>query len=183
MSDDDICGAEKNDGDICEFAPSYDDGRCGHHSEHSDVERASKGEARAEKHGLYSEPTMYYERLTDSDKALVDAMYESFLEDAPFDESAVGKCELLWQVAIDIHKRRKANEYISAEGMTEEETVGYEEGYGPLTNTKENTLHIAYDRLGRTNTRILKELGVLDDPDSKKAEAGETLIDLLSGDD
>jgi len=29
----DICGHDTNDGGICEFKPSYSDGRCGHHTD------------------------------------------------------------------------------------------------------------------------------------------------------
>jgi len=36
MSDDDVCGAIKNDGEACTFPSKYDDGRCGIHSEHND---------------------------------------------------------------------------------------------------------------------------------------------------
>lgn len=182
--EDDICGYEKDDGEICEYSPKYSDGRCGYHSDEDGVgPGANEGEARNFQHGMYAGPTVYFKRLSDEDQGFIEAMYESFLADAPFDDSNVGKSELLWQVCIDLHKRRRANEYIDAEGMVQERVDGVEEGHGPIINVEENVLHIAHDRLGRTNTRILKELGILDDPDSQQAEAGETLIDLLSGDD
>jgi len=40
---DDICGEIKNDGDPCEYAPKYDDGKCGIHSDlnENDVGRPS----------------------------------------------------------------------------------------------------------------------------------------------
>jgi len=38
MSDDEICGHTKNDGEKCTFSPSYDDGKCGHHTEHKGPE-------------------------------------------------------------------------------------------------------------------------------------------------
>ena len=36
MTDDEICGAIKNDGERCEYTPSYEDGKCGIHSDHND---------------------------------------------------------------------------------------------------------------------------------------------------
>lgn len=33
MSDEDICGHEKNDGEKCTFSPKHSDGKCGHHTD------------------------------------------------------------------------------------------------------------------------------------------------------
>jgi transposase-like protein len=33
-ADADICGHVKNDGEKCTYSPKYDDGKCGHHTEH-----------------------------------------------------------------------------------------------------------------------------------------------------
>jgi hypothetical protein len=35
------------------------------------------------------------------------------------------------------------------------------------------------DRIKRTNAKILKELGIMDDPDSAQAEATSTLADVI----
>jgi len=40
MTEDDICGYVKNDGEECTFSPKYSDGRCGHHT---DVDGGSSG--------------------------------------------------------------------------------------------------------------------------------------------
>jgi len=34
MTDDDICGEEKNNGEECTYSPKYPDGKCGHHTKH-----------------------------------------------------------------------------------------------------------------------------------------------------
>jgi len=41
---DEKCGAETNDGGVCDFAGTYPDGKCGHHTEHDQPyeERDSK---------------------------------------------------------------------------------------------------------------------------------------------
>lgn len=33
MTDDDICGAEKTNGEVCTFSPKHSDGKCGHHTD------------------------------------------------------------------------------------------------------------------------------------------------------
>ncbi|QLH78684.1 hypothetical protein HZS55_15920 [Halosimplex rubrum] len=38
MTDDEICGETKNDGDPCEYTPKYDDGKCGIHTECTDTD-------------------------------------------------------------------------------------------------------------------------------------------------
>jgi len=38
MTDDDICGEIKNDGQPCEYDPKYEDGKCGIHSEYNDTD-------------------------------------------------------------------------------------------------------------------------------------------------
>lgn len=33
MTNDDICGAEKTNGEVCTFSPKHPDGKCGHHTD------------------------------------------------------------------------------------------------------------------------------------------------------
>jgi len=61
-----------------------------------------------------------------------------------------------------------------------DKTVGYTDDGQPIKMDEENVLNISYDRLNRTLTRQLKELGILDDPDSKQAEATESIATELS---
>lgn len=181
MTDDDICGEQKNDGSECTYEPKHPDGKCGHHSEHTEDSGGDYGAGDAnQKHGVWSDRSLYYQRLPDSEKELVDSMVRTFLEDAPFDETNTGKVEMLRQVAIDWHKRRQANDYISAQGLERTVTEGYHEDYGPIENRDEHHLNMTVDRLGRTSIRILKELGILDDPDSQQAQATTTLLEHLS---
>lgn len=181
MGNDEICGEEYKTRDgVCDNPPSYPDGKCGVHSEEGGVGRNADGTATNYKHGAYAEPSLYYKRLPDQDQALVDAMVDSWLERAPFDESHEGNVEILRQVAIDWHKRRQANEYLSTEGITKEEVKDYYGEYGEVREKDEHHLHITVDRLGRSSIRILKELGVLDDPQSQKADAQETVLEVLA---
>lgn len=38
MTEDDICGEEKNDGEPCDYTPKYDDGKCGIHTTCTDTD-------------------------------------------------------------------------------------------------------------------------------------------------
>jgi hypothetical protein len=49
-----------------------------------------------------------------------------------------------------------------------------------VTETDENPGNLAYDRLDRTMTRKMKELGLLDDPESQKAESGSSIAEQLA---
>lgn len=191
-SDEEICGEEYSTKEgVCDQAPKYPDGKCGTHSDHTgdggQPEGTTNNRDGRETHGISSDRSLYYERRSEADKAFIDGMIDTFLEDAPFDRDHAGKVEIVRQVAIDMHKRRKANEYIDQEGLKwEEVTDYYETENGDLkvvTETQEHYLNLAVDRIARTNLRQLKELDILDSPDSQQAEAGQTMVDILSGSD
>jgi len=179
MTEDDICGAERSDGGTCQNAP-MENGRCYHHGGAStgNPDGAPEGNDRAVKHGVYQDMDAYYQGQPEEDQAFIDSVFDSLLTDAPFDDTNVAKAEKLWQVAIDLHKRRSANEYLEDEGLVT--TVSYTDDGQPIED--EHYLNVTYDRLGKETTRALKELGVLDDPDSEKADAAESLVQILSED-
>lgn len=182
--DDDLCGHElaSKPGMYCDRQANYDDDLCGLHSDETEGPGPPEGAANNQKHGMYADRSKYFQRLDDDEQVFIESMYESFLADAPFTDEHAGKATILWQTCIDLHKKQRANEYIKEEGMTQERTEGYHPDYGAITQIDENTLHIAYDRLSRTTTRQLKELGILDDPDSQQAEAQQSFLEVLAGD-
>jgi hypothetical protein len=80
-----------------------------------------------------------------------------------------------------MHKLKNANDYIDEKGVVhKDKTVGYTDDGKPIKMDEENVLNIAYDRLDRATTRKLEKLGVLDDPESQKAEAQKNIADELS---
>jgi len=114
-------------------------------------------------------------------KEWIQAVEQSLLLDAPFDEDNFAKYQMVRNIAIDMHKLRRANDYINEKGVVHrDKTVGYTDDGQPIKMDEENVLNISYDRLNRTLTRQLKELGILDDPDSKQAEATESIATELS---
>lgn len=155
------------------------EGRCFLHGGLSDG--APEGNNYAETHGLYADRQNYYDNRTEPEKEWIQAVEQSLLLDAPFDEDNFAKYQMVRNIAIDMHKLRRANDYIDEKGVVHrDKTVGYTDDGQPIKMDEENVLNIAYDRLNRTLTRQLKELGILDDPDSKKAEATESIATELS---
>lgn len=178
----DICGAPlQNSEGTCDNSPSYPDGKCGYHTdEETDMDEDWKPNL---KHGLSLNRSGYYKSQPEKDQKWIDAIVDSFLDEAPFDEEAHGKVEKLRSVAIDLHKKRRADEYIHKQGMAQTEDVGYHEDYGPIQETKENVLHITADRLSRESRMTLKDLNIIGNDDNSNAEeVGESLIEALSED-
>lgn len=156
------------------------DGRCYLHGGAS--VSANEGNTYGEKHGLYTQRQSYYEKRTEAEKNWIDAVVESLLDDLPESgEPSFAKLQMIRNIAIDMHKTQRANDYIDEVGIVHrDKTVGYTDDGKPIKEDQENPLNVSYDRLNRTLTRQMKELGILDDPDSKQAEASQNIAQELS---
>ena len=192
--EDDLCGArirphrvpEEWDQDVGYCAnrsgfrtTHFGEGRCYLHG--GATRNVNRGNNHAEKHGLYAERQNYYNNRSRQEQQWIDAVVESLLDDAPFGPESFAKLQMLRNIAIDMHKQQRANDYIDDVGVVErDKTIGYTEQGKPILEDQENALNIAYDRLTRTTTRQLKELGLLDDPESQKAEAQTNIARELS---
>jgi hypothetical protein len=153
----------------------FDDGRCYLHGGVS-----TSGHNRAEKHGMYSDRQNYYNNRSSQEQAWIDSIVESILDDAPFGPDAKYKLEMVRNIAIDMHKLKDANDYIDEKGVVHrDKTVGYTDDGKPIKMDEENVLNIAYDRLDSSVTRKMEKLGVLDDPESQKADAQKSLANEL----
>lgn len=165
--------------------------RAGHRTDHFDEGRcylhggcavsASEGNNWAEKHGLYADRQNYYKNRSSKEQAWIDAVIESLLDDAPFDSDNFAKMQMIRNIAIDMHKLQNANSFIDSAGLvSKDKTVGYGPDGKPIKEDKENPINITYDRLNRTMTRQLKELSILDSPDSQQAEADQNIANELA---
>lgn len=155
------------------------EGRCYLHG--GATKTPNKGNNHHETHGMHSDRQNYYNNRSSEEQAWIDAVVESMLDDAPFSADNMAKLQMVRNIAIDMHKQRRANEYIDEVGIVEEDkTIGYTDDGRPLMEDQENTLNVAYDRLTRTMTRSMKELGLLEDPDSQQAEAQTNIAQELS---
>lgn len=153
------------------------DGRCYLHGGIS----TTHGTNYAEKHGMYADRQNYYDNRPPEGQDWIDSVAESLLDDAPFGPDNFAKVQMIRNIAIDMHKLQRANDYIDEKGVVhKDKTVGYTDDGRPIKQDEENVLNVAYDRLNRTMTRQLKELGILDDPESQKAEAQQDIASELS---
>lgn len=153
------------------------DGRCYLHGGMTDNE----GNNHAQKHGLYADRQNYYQNASQKEKKWIDSVVESLLDDAPFGPDNFAKVQMVRNIAIDMHKLQRANDYIDEVGVVhKDKTVGYTDDGKPMKQDEENVLNIAYDRLNRTMTRQIKELGILEDPESQKADAQNNIANELS---
>lgn len=154
-------------------------GRCYVHGGAS--EGAPEGNTNAMTHGLQARRSNYYQQLEDQDKAFVEALVDSWLDDAPFDRDNMAKVTELYRIAIDQHRLWRATDEYAEEGLMKDVVVGVSEAGAPIESEDENPMNLAYSRLDGDVYSKLKKLGVLDDPDSQKAEAEMSLAKKLSG--
>lgn len=155
------------------------EGRCYLHG--GALKSVQEGNNYAEKHGLYADRQNYYKNRSEEEQQWIDAVIESLLDDAPFGPENFAKMQMLRNIAIDMHKMQNANDFIDQAGLVQQDkTIGYSDDGKPIKDDEENPVNLAYDRLNRTMTRQLKELGILDDPDSQQAEAQESIANELS---
>lgn len=182
MSEEELCNHPLTTKDgKCERDPKYPDGKCGFHTE-TDTDMDEDWKPNYE-HGLYMDRSGYYQALPEEEQRWIDAVTDSFLKEAPFEKDNLGKLEKLRQVSIDLHKKRRADEHIAKEGMTQTNDVGFHEEYGVLQEEKENVLHITADRLSRESRMTLKDLSIIgNDNDDNAEEVGESVIEALSED-
>jgi hypothetical protein len=185
------CGASTHDGGECDLPAGWGcdgegaGGRCKYHGGMSPG--APEGNQYAQTHAIYSQRSNYYDDLPAVEKAWVDSLVESMMERAMFDEDDFQKFQMVREVAIDMHKKRHANDYLAKEGLIQENLERDEDGE-PIfdengefvTSSEENPVNLAYDRLDRTMTSKMKDLGLLPDPDSQQAEATQSVAESLS---
>ena len=156
-----------------------DNGRCYVHGGVSGG--APEGNVNAMTHGLKARRSNYYQSLEDEDKAFVEAMVDSWLEDAPFDRNNVAKVTELYRIGIDQHRLWRATDEYVDDGLVTERIIGTDEQGAPIYADDENPVNMPYSRLDGDVYKKLKELGCLDDPESQKAEAEMSLAKKLSG--
>ena len=181
MDDDDRCPATNRDGERCGHPAGWgtenDDSPCKFHGGAGGGDGPPKGNGNGEKHGMRADRELWFERHRDDAEPLVRALVASYVEDAPFGWESTAKVDQVCEVAIDQARLRHANEYLD-EFLTEQ-VVGVSESGEPIVELEENPAHMPRDRIKRTNANILKDLGILDDPDSAQAEATSTLAEVI----
>jgi hypothetical protein len=118
----------------------------------------------ARTHGLHADPANVLDDLADRDGdgyEWVMRKYDSYLNAAPF-EDGTAKADQLKQVAVQEYIIWKATGFQLKGGVVRRTDDG---------RVAESPVNLPLDRMQRTVTRRLKELGVLDDPETEQAAA------------
>lgn len=136
---------------------------------------APAGNQNAVRHGLYSDPDNLLQHLQSTDPdamAWIDRKFEGYLSEAPFGPLSP-KADQLLQVCVREYSIWQATGLQVRDGVVKKQAV--ETGDGEwIQAEKENAANLALDRMEKTVTKRLKELGILGDaPAARLAGAME----------
>jgi hypothetical protein len=190
-------GGTNRDGDPCGRAAGWgrdaDSGKCRIHagtspdgSSHKGNQNAvgndggaPEGNANAITHGATADPVNLYEHLDEDSKAWVDKLVAGYLDEAAFGEDSP-KAERLRMTCVIIYQEWSAREVVLRDGPSEDIVVGVSEDGAPIARSDEHHLTGTAASHNQTVRMNLKDLGLLDDPESQKANAAEGIISILS---
>jgi len=163
------CGAETRDGGYCENYPVDGAERCRMHGGTNDGAPARNQNARQS--GVHADPGNVLNDLAENDPEAYEwilGKYDSYLADAPFSDGSA-KADQLKQICAQEYVIWTATGFQIDSGVVikTDEPDGDEFG----DRVTENPVNLPLDRMQRTVTRRLKQLGILNDPDSQQAQA------------
>jgi hypothetical protein len=121
-------------------------------------------------HGAYADPANLYDSLEDRPKEFIDRLTGKYLSIAPFD-AGDPRVERLRMTSVIMYQEWKARGRVEAESMEVDLTIGMGEGGIPVEQRDSHHLLDEAARLNKTARMNLKDLGLLDDPESQKADA------------
>jgi len=187
------CGATCSDGSECQAWAMDNSNRCRHHGGKSTGPKTEEGKEAAKlnavSHSLYTLPEhlkkTFSEQQEDRYVAYFEALCSRYNRLHGEEPDAFAK-DRLSRVAIECVKERIADEWLSEQA---EETgnllissyiIGQDENDNPIEVEQENRILSELTALKRETRLTLKDMGLLKDPDSEKAEATRTLADVLS---
>lgn len=177
---DDMCPATNKRGEPCGNPAGWgtrnDSGPCRYHGgcggDVGDPGGAPKGNQNARRHGLHSDPADLLDDLAENEPDAYEWVmrkYDSYVAAAPFEDGS-GKADQLKQIAVKEYAIWQATGLQIKEGIIKR--THRKDSTGEFVEVEdEHPANQASDRMERTITRRLKELGVLDDPDSQQADA------------
>lgn len=145
------------------------EGRCKYHGGASTG--APKGNQNAQTHALNADPHHYFQSLPREQKEYVRDVAASIQDRIRARSGDVDYLDRVMtrRIAIELHIVSKASDYVeNVSGLTE--TIFTEHG----SHEKEAALLDEIRKRDKTIFRMLKEVGVLDDPESQKADALES---------
>ncbi len=162
---------------------------CHHHKGMASNGTPEEGNQRAQKHGLYSVPEYLKKHLSERQEdrytAYFEALcsrYERYHGHEP-DEFAKDR---LSRVAIECVKERIADEWLSEQAdetgnlLIESYVIGQDDDGRPIEVEQENQILSELTALKRETRLTLKDMGLLESPEDKQAEATQTLAAVLN---
>ena len=189
--------------------PDITEGRCKHHGGLNSGENGqggTEGNTNAVTHGAYADHNAYYQDvLDDAMRAFVDDVFEDYVEEYQkrHGEASVDDVEdltegiplgietELFRIAVthakDIGLDRWASEkpdgLESGHPLVDKETNLVPIGEGMVETERsyrESVVQAAQKRLSTDRRQWLKDLGLLEDPDSQQAQATQTLAQVIN---
>lgn len=136
---------------------------------------APEGNTNRLTHGLRAKRSNYYENeMSEEEKIMVEDFVDDWLSMSDYDRDNSAVLNEFYRIAVDQIRLWNAQDEFSKGIVYDQYEDTGPEGDEIFTE-QENPANLPYDRLDRTTFKKLKDLGVLDDPDSQQAEATESL--------
>lgn len=189
------CRATCSDGSECQAWAMDGSNRCRHHGGKSTGPKTDEGKEKAKlnavSHGLYALPEHLKQTFTEQQEDRYIAYFEALCaryERFHMEEPDAFAKDRLSRVAIECVKERIADEWLSEQAeetgnlLISSHIIGQTEEGRPIEVEQENQILKELTALKRETRLTLKDMGLLKDPDSEKAEATRTLADVLSED-
>jgi len=186
--DDERCPATNRDGEPCGHPAGWgtdnDSGPCKFHGgvggDVGDERGPPENNQNAATHGIHADPANVLEKLEEEQPGAyewVEQKHSSYLDSAPFGAGSA-KADQLRMICVREYCVWRATGVQVRDGMLKQTHIQGSDG--ELKEIEdEHAINIAIDRAERTITRRLKELGVLNDPDSAQAAATATLAEVI----
>lgn len=146
------------------------DGRCKYHGGAIEGAGAPKGNQNAQTHALNADPHNYHQSLPHEEKEFVRDASAAIEDRVRANTGEVDYLDRIMarRIAIEFHIVSKASDYVeNVSGLTE--TIMTEQG----SQEKKAALVAEIRKRDKDIFQMLTDLGVLDDPESKKADALE----------
>jgi len=140
---------------------------------------STEGNTKAMTHGLKAQRSNYYNQLDEEEQALVQKLAGSWIDNAPFDRDHFAKVTEVYRIAVDQYRLWNAQDEFDA-GIVYDQYEDVDVENNRIETTQENPANLPYDRLDRTLYKKLREIGVMDSPETEQAEAMESLASKFS---
>ena len=172
------------------WGTEFDSGKCRHHRGTSPDGSSHEGNQNARQHGIHATPEYLLEDLSerhlDTYHATFEALCTRYADIHGYDPDFAAK-KRLSRVAVEIVKEDLVDEYLRnqaddpEEVLVETQIIGQDPETGrPIEVETPNKLLPQLTQLKRETRLTLKDMGLLEDPDSKQAEATQGIISMLA---